>query len=73
MTAGEELVFDYATCQDGTSEFCADNFDCACGTALCRGVVRPTDYALPDVRRRLSAYYPPWVKDALTALDAQSE
>ena len=48
ITAGEQLTADYAT-------FCGRSmtgFDCACGAAECRGVVRGTDHLLPVLVER---------------------
>ena len=48
ITAGEQLTADYATfCGRSMAEF-----DCACGAATCRGVVRGTDHLLPELVQR---------------------
>lgn len=47
IAPGEQITMDYAT-------FCADGmqaFECSCGAADCRGVIRSTDYLEPFLAR----------------------
>ncbi len=48
IAAGEAITADYAT-------FCGPSmtpFECCCGAACCRRVIRGTDYQLPEVAMR---------------------
>ncbi|WP_155373901.1 SET domain-containing protein [Catellatospora vulcania] len=55
IAAGEEITNDY-----GTSTAVADfRMACACGTALCRGVVTGDDWQLPDLRERYGEHWIP--------------
>ena len=53
IAAGEELCFDYAT--SDASDY--DEFPCACGAAICRGVVRGTDWRLPELQEKYRGYF----------------
>mgnify|MGYP003348861886 CR=1 FL=1 len=48
IAVGEALTFDYAMA-DGSNY---DEFDCACGTALCRSRVSGSDWSRPDLHAR---------------------
>jgi hypothetical protein len=54
---GEEITFDYATC-DGSAY---DEFECACGTAFCRGKITGRDWLLPDLQRRYRGWFSPYL------------
>jgi len=49
----EEVCFDYAMsdCND------YDEFDCGCGMAECRGRIRGSDWALPELQQRYQGYF----------------
>ncbi len=51
IRAGEEVTYDYATSE---SEWL--NFECACGAASCRGVIRDSDHRLPELRARYAGH-----------------
>ena len=50
---GEEVTIDYAMC-DGSPY---DEFDCACGTALCRGRVTGEDWRDPALWKRYQGHF----------------
>lgn len=50
---GEELTFDYATCDD--SDY--DEFQCGCGTSQCRGTVTGQDWRRPDIQAKYAGYF----------------
>jgi hypothetical protein len=54
---GEEITFDYAT-SDGSDY---DEFECACGTASCRGKITGRDWLLPDLQRRYRGWFSPYL------------
>jgi hypothetical protein len=53
IEANEELCFDYATTD--SSDY--DEFQCACGTASCRGTVRGDDWKRADLRERYRGWF----------------
>jgi hypothetical protein len=53
VAAGDELCFDYA--MSDSADY--DEFDCSCGTALCRGVVRGTDWQRPELQARYAGWF----------------
>ncbi len=53
VATGDELCFDYA--MSDSSDY--DEFDCNCGTALCRGVVRSTDWQRPELQTRYEGWF----------------
>jgi SET domain-containing protein len=58
IEAGEEVCFDYAM-SDSTDY---DEFQCACGTAHCRGEVKGTDWQRPELQARYGEYFSPYLK-----------
>jgi SET domain-containing protein len=53
IDAGEELTFDYAT-SDSRDDYA---FDCHCGTSLCRGTVRGSDFLrLVELQQRYGTH-----------------
>ena len=55
---GEEICFDYAMC-DGSNY---DEFECACGTSLCRGNVTGSDWSIPVLWERYAGYFSPYLQ-----------
>lgn len=54
---GEELLFDYAFCE------CAlEPFKCNCGSKNCRGIIKPTDWKIPTIQKKLGTYFSPYLK-----------
>lgn len=58
IQAGEEVCFDYAM-SDSTDY---DEFQCACGTAHCRGWVKGSDWQRPELQARYKDYFSPYLK-----------
>ncbi len=63
---GEELSFDYAM-SDGSDY---DEFECGCGTALCRGKVTGRDWMEPDLQRRYRGFFSPYLARRISSLVA---
>jgi uncharacterized protein len=61
---GEEVTIDYAMC-DGTPY---DEFECACGTALCRGRVTGEDWRNPELWERYAGHFSPYLERRIKAL-----
>ena len=55
---GEEICFDYAM-SDGSPY---DEFDCACGSPLCRGRVTGDDWRRPELQARYAGYFSPYLQ-----------
>ncbi len=53
----EEVTFDYAM-SDGSSY---DEFECRCGTLSCRGQVTGEDWKSPELQRRYTGYFSPYI------------
>ena len=62
IEAGEELCHDYAMARVEPYAL-----DCLCGTAVCRGTVRDTDWQRPDVQARYAGYFMPHVQTRIDA------
>lgn len=60
IEAGEELTYDYATTD---SEYA--NFECACGAANCRKIIRPDDWKLPELQERYRGYFQKNIQDKI--------
>jgi len=63
IAPGEALTFDYAMA-DGSNY---DEFDCACGSAACRGKVTGADWMLPDLQTRYAGYFSPYLVRRMNA------
>jgi D-alanine-D-alanine ligase len=60
IAEGEELTVEYAT-------FCGPSmpgFKCLCGAPDCRGMIRGTDYLLPEIHQRYTGHVSDFVRSA---------
>ena len=60
IAPGERITVDYAT-------FCGplmEDFECRCGSPLCRGVIRAADHLAPFVKQRYGAHVSDYVRTA---------
>jgi len=60
---GEELTFDYATCD--VSDY--DEFRCACGEAACRGVVTGRDWLDPVLQAKYAGWFSSYIARRIEA------
>lgn len=58
IAVGEELTYDYA--MSDASDY--DEFHCACGTAVCRGQIRGTDWRDPEIQSRYAGFFSTYVR-----------
>ena len=63
IAVGEELTFDYA--MSDASDY--DEFECNCGTSLCRGKVRADDWQLDTLRHRYKGFFSPYIQRKMNA------
>jgi uncharacterized protein len=66
LRPGDTITYDYAT-SDG-SDF--DEFECRCGTALCRGKVTGHDWMLPELQLRHRGHFSPYLARRIAALSS---
>lgn len=64
VEAGEQLTFDYATCDSQPY----DEFECECGSPRCRVMVTGEDWTLPDLQARYSGHFSPYLQRRIDAL-----
>ncbi|MCL4257544.1 MAG: SET domain-containing protein [Anaerolineales bacterium] len=64
IAVGEEVCIDYAMC-DSTPD---EDFECACGSANCRGTITSEDWRLPELRQRYVGYFSTYLQDKIDAL-----
>ncbi len=60
----EEVCFDYAMSDSNPY----DEFDCGCGTPLCRGRITADDWQRPDLQQRYRGYFSPYLQRRIDAL-----
>lgn len=60
----EELTFDYAMC-DGESY---DEFECHCGSEICRGKITGNDWKLPELWKKYDSYFSPYLARRIKSL-----
>jgi len=65
IEVGEELTFDYATCDD--SDY--DEFDCLCGTTSCRGRITGQDWKLPELQEKYALWFSPFIAAKIAKLN----
>jgi len=61
---GEEVTIDYAMC-DGSSY---DEFECECGSTLCRGRVTGEDWRNSNLWERYAGHFSPYLERRIRAL-----
>jgi len=54
---GDELLIDYAM-----GKTTPDEWDCTCGSPLCRGVITGDDWKIKELQRRYKGYFTPYVE-----------
>lgn len=64
IAPGEEITFDYATC-DGSPY---DEFDCLCGSPVCRKRITGKDWQIPDLWERYSGHFSPYLQHRINRL-----
>ena len=64
---GEELTYDYAM-SDGSDY---DEFECHCGSAMCRGTVTGNDWRLPELQQRYRGWFSPYLNARIERLAAR--
>ena len=64
IVPGEEVTIDYAMC-DGSPY---DEFDCACGSPICRERVTGDDWRNPVLWERYAGYFSPYLERRIKAL-----
>jgi uncharacterized protein len=64
IESGEEVTIDYAMC-DGSPY---DEFDCACGSPICRGRVTGDDWRNPVLWERYAGHFSPYLERRIKAL-----
>jgi hypothetical protein len=70
IAAGEEICFDYATC-DGSVY--ADDFRCACGSPHCRGRVSSEDWRNPELQERYAGHFMPYLQRRIDRLNQAAQ
>jgi hypothetical protein len=55
---GEELTIDYALIE---AELDVWDFECECGSALCRKTIRGDDWRRPDLQERYRGHFTPYI------------
>ncbi len=64
IEAGEAITYDYGT-TDGSNY---DEFECACGSALCRGKVTGHDWMLAELQLRYRGSFSPYLAARIASL-----
>jgi len=64
---GDEVTIDYAMC-DGSPY---DEFECGCGSAICRGRVTGDDWRNPMLWERYAGHFSPYLDRRIRALKRQ--
>lgn len=64
IAVGEEMCYDYAT-TDGSDY---DEFECSCGSHLCRGKISGHDWMLPELQLRYRGSFSPYLAKRIAAL-----
>jgi hypothetical protein len=65
----EEITLDYAMCDD--TDY--DEFDCVCGSPNCREHVSGHDWMRPELQKKYTGYFSPYLQRRIDALNASPE
>ena len=68
IAVGEELTFDYA--MSDASDY--DEFDCNCGSSMCRGRIQADDWRLETLRHRYRGFFSPYIQRKIDAEQHQA-
>jgi hypothetical protein len=66
IAIGEEVCFDYAM-TDGSPY---DEFECGCGTVLCRHRVTGNDWKLSELQTRYAGHFSPYIQRRINKFNA---
>ena len=66
--AGEELTIDYAL-HTANRDWELDG-PCNCGSPLCRGSVRGSDWRLPEVQDRYRGHFSPFINERIATIES---
>ena len=64
IKSGEQLTFDYATCES----LPYDEFECECASASCRVRVTDQDWMSPTVQELRAGHFSPYLQRRIDAL-----
>ncbi len=68
IKVGEELSFDYATCD--TSDY--DEFRCACEAPTCREIITGIDWLRPELQQKYAGWFSPYLARRIAALPIEN-
>jgi uncharacterized protein len=68
IKAGEELMFDYAMTDGGPY----DEFECYCGSIICRKKITGSDWKLPELWEKYDGYFSPYLSRRILALRSEA-
>jgi hypothetical protein len=71
VDAGEELTVDYAL-HTANPDWELDG-PCNCGSALCRGIVRGSDWRLAEVQERYRGHFSPFINELILRGSSRAE
>jgi release factor glutamine methyltransferase len=63
IALGEEVTVDY-----GLQTAVEWEMPCNCGSPLCRGVIRGTDWQIPELQQRYAGHFSPFLNERIAAL-----
>ena len=66
---GEEVTIDYAMCDASVY----DEFECQCGTTLCRGKVSGSDWKRSDLQKRYAGHFSPYIQRKIEQINKQKK
>lgn len=64
IASGEEICFDYAMSDSNPY----DEFECGCGSSICRGRITAQDWRRKDLQIRYQGYFSPYLQRRIDAL-----
>lgn len=67
IEVGEELTFDYATCD--CSDY--DEFVCLCGEPTCRGTITGMDWLNPELQVKYAGWFSPYLQRRIAELPSR--
>lgn len=65
IKVGEEVCFDYAMSDTTEGDV---GWQCHCGSKKCRGVVKSTDWKLPELQKRYGVYFSNYILEKINLI-----
>lgn len=68
---GEQITFDYAMTLGDSADVEKYEIKCLCGEKNCRGTITDSDWKIPELQKKYSGYFQPYIEDRIKTFNLQ--